>query len=197
MILLTFYINQLQVTRIMLFCHFLTCRSQVGNHWSEYSEFVHPFLSGLALGSLHSCKVACSGEQQVPNCRFNVTSLTAFPIFFRHGVLRYTDVSTVMIMVYWGLRTTLAVKRYDILYYRDRPKTCVYVLPLDPRVVCSTGRPPTNISQDLYTNIRLTRTQMLVCLKIGKYSAVFQEGWDVWYAWEGRLWWENVKETRF
>ena len=136
-------------------------------------------------------------EQQVPSCRFAVNCLTAFPIFFRHGELRYTDVSTVMIMVCCGLRTTLAVQQYDIIYYRDRPKTCVYVLPLNPRVVCSTGRSPTNISQDLYKNIRLTRTQMLVCLKIGKYSAVFQEGRSMWYAWEGGMWWENLKETRF
>ena len=146
------------------------------------------------MGSPHSCKVPCPGEQQVPNCRFTVKSLTAFPTFFGHGVLRYTDVSTVIIMVCCGLRTTLAVKQYDILYDRDRPKTCVYVLPLNPRVVYSTGRSSTNVSQDLYTNIRLTRTQMLVCLKIGKS---LQEGRGMWYAWEGRFWWENLNETRF
>jgi hypothetical protein len=162
MILLTSYINQLQVTRIMPVGHFMTCRAELGNHWSECSQFVQPFVSGLALPSLHNCKVPCSGEQRVQNRRFTVKYLTAFPIFFRHVVLRYTDVSTVMIMVCCGLRTTLAVKQYDILYYRGRPKTCVYVLPLNPRVVYSTGRSPTNISQDLYTNIRLTRTQMLV-----------------------------------
>jgi hypothetical protein len=78
-----------------------------------------------------------------------------------------------MIMGVLRVTNNIGCKQYDTLYYRDRPKTCVYVLPLNPRVVCSTGRSPTNISQDLYTDIRLTRTQMLVCLKIGKYSAVF------------------------
>jgi len=190
MILLTSFINQLQITRIVLVGHFLTCMSEVGNHRSEYSEFVPPFISELALGSLQSCKVLCSGEQQVSNCRFTVNALTAFPIFFRHVVLRYTDVSTAMLVVCCVLLTTLAVKQYNILYYRDRPKTCVYVLPLNPRVVCSTGRSLTNISQDLYTNIRLTRTEMLVCLKIGKYSVVFQEG-------RKDLGGKNLKETRF
>jgi len=79
-----------------------------------------------------------------------------------------------MLMVCCVLQTALAVILYNILYYRGRPKTCVYVLPLNPRVVCSTGRSFTNISQDLYTNIRLTRTLMLVCLNVGKYSVVFQ-----------------------
>jgi len=75
MILLTSYVNQPQVTRIILIGHFVTCSSEVGNHWSECLQFVLPFLSGLALGSLHSCKVLCLGEQQVPSCRFTVNSL--------------------------------------------------------------------------------------------------------------------------
>ena len=87
------------------------------------------------------------------------------------------------------LRTTLAAKQYNILYCRGRLKTCVYGLPLIPRVVYSTRRSPTNFPGFVHEYPTYQNKDVSV-FENRKVQCGFSRG-------AGRFWWENLKETRF